>query len=420
MSFSYKYFPNIKIACACVLCGSRDWEPLVEANYPVRKNLEPYTIKTIIDAACKTCGLIQRVPMPTVIDLEAFYSGSSEITFDLTSENKYEGDTLSDKIKKDQFDYLVKHLDEISITTVVRNIVEIGTFDGAFLMNAKNAGFNISGFEPSAHCATASKRLGCQLKNEFFSEGSKFAITPDVIVALHVLEHVSDPVIFLKNIKTVSASAGNLNPVLFLEVPNVLAFPTNDLAPFSNYEHTFNYSARTLTMVIEQSGFSVHIIDEYRDRPILRCIARVNKFVSAAPQISTAKQELEFIVSKLKLCSNSLTMLAERVANIITKIAASNQKILLYGAGIHTARLLDLQPSLGEHVAGVIDSDHAKWGSIVGGFSVISPECLKAMNFPILISSYAYQEDIYHYIIKNWPDREIFRLYDHVVSHENF
>ena len=419
MNFSFEYLPNLKIECNCVLCDSIDLVPLIIANYPVKTKLESYSKTSIVDAGCKNCGLIQRVPMPTAKDLEAFYSGISEITFDLTSEVKYEGDTLSTKIKRNQFDYLIKNLNLLSLIDNSKNIIEIGTFDGAFLMNAKASGFNISGFEPSAHCATASKRLEFQVKNEFFSEKSKFDIKPDVIVALHVLEHVSDPVVFLKNIQTASEAAGNFEPILFIEVPNVLAFPTNDLAPFSNYEHTLNFSASTLRKVLEKSGFEILTLTEYTDRPILRCIARSNKSMITALKIKK-NQDLELIVKKLKLCSNSLTLLAETVANIINNIAVSNQKILLYGAGIHTARLLDIHPSLGKYVAGVIDSDRSKWGSIVGGFKVISPECLKKISFPIVISSYAYQEDIHQYIISQSPDREIFRLYDHVISHENF
>lgn len=79
----------------------------------------------------------------------------------------------------------------------------------------------------------------------------------DFIVCLHVLEHLTSPVTYLRNIQPLLTEGGT---VLF-EVPNVHCF-LSELSPeYSDftylYEHVSYYHRDTLKMVFERAGYEV-------------------------------------------------------------------------------------------------------------------------------------------------------------------
>lgn len=97
--------------------------------------------------------------------------------------------------------------------------------------------------------------------------------------------------------------------------------------------------------------------------------------------------------------------------------AAGNRAIAIYGAGEHTARLFK-ETSIGKaHIVAVVDSDPAKWGTVVGGISVVSPaDGAKRGADSVVISSRSFQEEIFEYLSSDpgWSKCEIVRLYDSV------
>ena len=424
MKFNFKYFPGRVVSSSCAVCGGTDFVLLVLANYPVRlKNGEISPIE-ILDGACQRCGLVQRIPIPSLADTIAFYRGTSDAVFDLTSEEKFEGDDLSRKIKENQMLYLEAALGSLFPGQELNHIQEIGVFDGAFLLEAKKKGYKVAGFEPSAHCEVASRKLGVDIKNEFFTSESRFSFRPDIVVLLHVLEHISRPIEFIRDVVSASASAGNSSPAIFIEVPNIRKCPSNDLSPFSNVEHLFNFSKSTLSLVLNRAGCDVLSVDEYDDRPIIRMIAMPSRsrdiYSSDSRLMSEGADELEVIKA---ICAKSEAFLADlesRVQALVGQIGRDRKKVIVYGAGVHTARLFDRFPNLLNYVVAVIDSDGNKVGLTIGGFVVQGVEALSANEHPVLISSYAYQEDISNFLADRFAGTRTYKLYETVVSQESF
>jgi FlaA1/EpsC-like NDP-sugar epimerase len=77
--------------------------------------------------------------------------------------------------------------------------------------------------------------------------------------------------------------------------------------------------------------------------------------------------------------------------------------VFLYGAGIHTAQLLD-RTNLAEHtdIIAVADRDPKRWGQTLAGKPVISPAELFAHTqpTPVVISSYVSEKQIIETLLK--------------------
>lgn len=79
----------------------------------------------------------------------------------------------------------------------------------------------------------------------------------DLVMALHLLEHINEPVKYLKNIKPLLRENGEI----IIEVPNLNSYLC-ELSPeykefFYLYEHVSYFTAETLSCVLEKAGYTV-------------------------------------------------------------------------------------------------------------------------------------------------------------------
>ncbi len=143
-------------------------------------------------------------------------------------------------------------------------LLEIGSGTGEFLYLAQAAGWNAVGLEPSApSCAYARQKYGLDLRNSFWTP-ALFQQDPadqessfDVVVFWHLLEHMTDPLQFLKEIKAVLKPGG----LVLCCVPNRYSL-TNDVygknSPlYLETDHFFHYTEKSLALLMQQSSFNV-------------------------------------------------------------------------------------------------------------------------------------------------------------------
>ena len=83
------------------------------------------------------------------------------------------------------------------------------------------------------------------------------------------------------------------------------------------------------------------------------------------------------------------------------RVARIGGPVFLYGAGIHTAQLLD-RTNLTAQVIAIADRDPKKWGQTQAGKPVISPEELFAhpTKAPVVVSSYVSEKPIVDALLK--------------------
>lgn len=88
-----------------------------------------------------------------------------------------------------------------------RNLVEVGCGKGLFLELLLANDYDVTGFDPTYE---GSNR---RIQKHFFEKGT--GIESDGLILRHVLEHISDPVLFLKNLAEANQNRGRV----YIEVP---------------------------------------------------------------------------------------------------------------------------------------------------------------------------------------------------------
>jgi SAM-dependent methyltransferase len=164
-------------------------------------------------------------------------------------------------------------------------ILDVGSGYGFFLQAMLDKGFkNVVGLEVSEEKRKISKKitkakvLNINLLEEKNSLLEKF----DCITLFHVLEHIRDPICFLKNIKTKLKDEG----LLVIEVPNYEDMLLSTSKEYRNFywqvAHLSYFNEGVLRKIIDKSGFIVHSVAYVQRYGIENFM---NWIVAGAPQI---------------------------------------------------------------------------------------------------------------------------------------
>jgi 2-polyprenyl-3-methyl-5-hydroxy-6-metoxy-1,4-benzoquinol methylase len=145
------------------------------------------------------------------------------------------------------------------------SVLEIGSGYGIFLEEIRKHGYKVIGIEISNERRRYSKKitnvkvLNINL-NEQIPDIGKF----DIIVLFQVLEHIVDPINFLRNLKKLLRSRGKL----IVEVPNFNDFQLGLNKAYSEWywqrAHIHYFSPRILKRVLLCSGFKAKILGMQR------------------------------------------------------------------------------------------------------------------------------------------------------------
>lgn len=216
------------------------------------------TVQNFTAIACRRCGFIHVVPLPTCRELERAYRP-----------NYYgkEKPDFIDRQRRDREWWEVVYRERYEMLERLlpasrRRILDIGCGPGFFLAHGRERGWSGLGFEPARQAAEHARSVGLEVIEAFFRPGATRGIGRFDVVYLHeVLEHVANPAGVLKLARRLLAPGG----ILFVCVPNdynplqrllrlQLGYPPWWLSP----PHHLNYfSLRSLSRLIERCGFSV-------------------------------------------------------------------------------------------------------------------------------------------------------------------
>ena len=127
-------------------------------------------------------------------------------------------------------------------------------------------GCNAIGLEASQEASELGKRLFSIPIETMLLENLSTTRLFDFIICSHILEHVTDPELFLKNMSTLMQKNG----VIYLETPNIIK-PSGGftIEAFLYNEHIQTFSVTTLTRLIEKVGLNMIT---YSDNDFLRFI----------------------------------------------------------------------------------------------------------------------------------------------------
>lgn len=137
-----------------------------------------------------------------------------------------------------------------------RRLLEVGCGLGTFLAEARNVGFDVTGLDVSATAiAAANRRLGeprarCGTLEEANFPAGAF----DVVVLADVIEHVRDPAAFLARARRLVKPGGGV----FVATPSLDSLSARLMGRHwmeFKPEHLFYFNRRSLTRLLEASGF---------------------------------------------------------------------------------------------------------------------------------------------------------------------
>ena len=225
----------------CV-CGSDSDELIaVRDRYGIR-------INTVI---CKHCGLIRANPYYDKKTLADFYSnefdeiyrGGIELGFD---------DYFEKRVAAGE--QIIETLKDSSISLNNQTVYEIGCAGGGVLKAFQNLGCNVIGVDYNKNMIESGKEKGLDLR--FGSTESLLGCEPaDIIILNHVLEHITEPIATLKEMRKILKDSG----ILFVEVPTIEVISStykNNIFSYIQNAHIFYFSLHTLRYILECSGYS--------------------------------------------------------------------------------------------------------------------------------------------------------------------
>lgn len=137
-------------------------------------------------------------------------------------------------------------------------MVEIGSYAGVFLNEARKRGWNVIGIEPlEIPSLYAEEKFGIRVIRKYFEQADIEADSIDVIVACHVIEHVPDPSAFVEKAHEFLKNDG----YLILETP---AYDSMMFKLLRHRErsvrcdgHIYFFTRKSLTRLVEDHGFKV-------------------------------------------------------------------------------------------------------------------------------------------------------------------
>jgi SAM-dependent methyltransferase len=258
---------------------------------------------------------------------------------------------------------------------------EVGCASGKMLNQFRKAGWTVSGCDPSPSATEQAKTI-FGIEADLGDEES--AVTQqaglDLILVCHVLEHLYDPPAALTRFRDALAPGGHL----VLEVPCAIA--PDSLPPgWFTFEHLHYYQPEILERLLRMAGFEVvemRIAMTAEHYPVVAVAAR--KTERGAGALAGFDPAAAVTMARSYAARDEALWAATA-----SHLERYREPVFLYGAGIHTAQLLD-RTSLAPHIIAIADRDAKKWGQTQAGKPVISPAELFAhpAQAPVIVSSY--------------------------------
>jgi len=142
-----------------------------------------------------------------------------------------------------------------------RDILEVGCGTGEFLRHAHDAGHRVTGIDLSGEAVryVREHHPGIDVRCQSLETAGLLPASFDVIAAFHVLEHVSDPIGLLSQMKRLLRPGG----LVYVRVPNLNSWFRRVLGRnwwgFS-VEHMSHFTDQSMRLALASAGLGMHSV----------------------------------------------------------------------------------------------------------------------------------------------------------------
>ena len=296
---------------------------------------------------------------------------------------RYDGDYENEQAHSNYFRLYIREIIELFKTIYGRSnkIIEIGCGKGFFLDQMRQAGFDMTGFDPAYDGDNP------HIIKDYFSEKYK-KIRADTIVLRHTLEHIDKPFEFIHKIAKSNGYAGKI----FIEVP-CFDWIMNKKAFWDiYYEHCNYFTMQTLRSMFNASQTGKHFKDQYLH--LLTDLNDLKSFVKSDQKPNLLKK-IPFI--------NELDR--------YKRFVSGKKGVFVWGAGAKGVTFVGLTDSHKQFIKGLVDinpkkQNHyiAKTGHKICGTNILENKEVKN----ILVMNENYLKEIEKMISK--PGIRLFAL----------
>jgi len=232
-------------SASCMLCGGVG---LVYVN-ELRDDGNHWAAK------CNHCGHVQVTPLPTIEEDEMYYNNNEQLR------KVYTKQELNDTQMMYRYEEFVFHEVDVVKQFVPPGsaVLEIGSGYGWLVEKLRDDGYAAHGIELSQDkCDMALNRSNTELHSINLlheSPPANFLEAFDAVCMFHVLEHITDPIGFLKSSVSFLKNRGNI----IIEVPNFNAYMKKYSQGFNAFSyprgHVSYFTPETLSYTLKAAGF---------------------------------------------------------------------------------------------------------------------------------------------------------------------
>lgn len=263
--------PSAPLLDECVVCGSQYLSEMyprgMEASQPAvgssafRCSSMTHARKPRV-AKCLQCGLAQVPASEHPVDLEELYA-------DVVDNEYLQNQGAKRKTFLNAYTRLAPFLPKAG------RLLEVGSYCGFFLEEARRHGWTVTGIEPSRWAVQHARAMTSSevIHGSFEDVAPTLSGSYDAIVSWDVLEHVRNPGGTLQSVGALLRPGGVL-AVSTLDIDSAFARITGRNWPWVMEMHLQYFSAKGLVRMFESAGFEMLVVEPYRHYASLRYVYR--------------------------------------------------------------------------------------------------------------------------------------------------
>ena len=373
---------------ACVACNGRNYEPLLSIDSAAVLSNVLWDDRQAALAAprapmslgfCPSCGMVYNVAFnPALMRYGPRY------------ENALEHSPRFRRYARDLADRLVRTYDLRG-----KYVVEIGCGQGRFLALLARLGNNRAvGYDPSYDHSRACDdvRSLVSIRNNYFT-AEQVDHPVDFIYCRHVLEHLADPLPFLREVR--AALGDDPTAAVYFEVPNAL-YTVRDLSIWDIlYEHCSYFTAESLVHLFCRAGFTpVDVVEQYGGQFLsieARPLAAPSDHLE--PRWRNPARLAEWTRDFQKAYASIIAGWSRR----LNTMTANGRRPVVWGAGAKGVTFLNVLEAPWERLPYVVDLNPDKHGRYVTGTGqeIVPPAAMGAYRPDyVIVMNPLYEEEI--------------------------